>query len=55
MRTAWAKKNDRNLGTPSQSQYKPSRQELDWDVRVLPKCADNIVAEAHGADLAMHF
>ena len=27
---------------------------LDWDARVLPKCADNIVAEAHGADLAMH-
>ena len=27
---------------------------LDWDARVLPKCADNIVAEANGADLAMH-
>ena len=27
---------------------------LDWDVRVSPKCADNIVAEANGADLAMH-
>ena len=27
---------------------------LDWDARVLPKCADNIVAEAHGAALAMH-
>ena len=27
---------------------------LDWDARVLPKCADNIVAEASGADLAMH-
>ena len=27
---------------------------LDWEVRVLPKCADNIVAEAQGADLAMH-
>ena len=27
---------------------------LDWEARALPKCADNIVAEAHGADLAMH-
>ena len=27
---------------------------LDWDARVIPKCADNIVAEANGADLAMH-
>ena len=27
---------------------------LDWEARVLPKCADNIVAEAQGADLAMH-
>ena len=27
---------------------------LDGDARVLPKCADNIVAEANGADLAMH-
>ena len=27
---------------------------LDWDARVLPKCADNIVAEANGADLALH-
>ena len=27
---------------------------LDWDARVLPKCADNTVAEANGADLAMH-
>ena len=27
---------------------------LDWDARVLPKCADNIVADANGADLAMH-
>ena len=27
---------------------------LDWNARVLPKCADNIVAEANGADLAMH-
>ena len=28
---------------------------LDWDARVIPKCADNIVAEANGADLAMHY
>ena len=27
---------------------------LDRDARVIPKCADNIVAEANGADLAMH-
>ena len=27
---------------------------LDWNARVSPKCADNIVAEANGADLAMH-
>ena len=27
---------------------------LDSDARVLPKCADNIVAEANGADLAMN-
>lgn len=26
---------------------------LDWEARALPKCADNIVAEAHGAELAM--
>ena len=25
---------------------------LDWEARVLPKCADNIVAEAQGADLS---
>ena len=27
---------------------------LDWEARALPKSADNIVAEAHGAELAMH-
>jgi len=27
---------------------------LDWDARVSPKCAENIVAEANGADLALH-
>ena len=27
---------------------------LDWNARILSKCADNIVAEANGADLAMH-
>ena len=27
---------------------------LDWEARALPKCADNIVAEAQGAELAMH-
>ena len=27
---------------------------LDWEARAIPNCADNIVAEAHGADLAMH-
>ena len=27
---------------------------LDWNAPILLKCADNIVAEANGADLAMH-
>ena len=26
---------------------------LDWEARALPKCVDNIVAEAHGAELAI--
>ena len=26
---------------------------LDWGARSLPNCADNIVAETHGADLAI--
>ena len=26
---------------------------LDWGARALPNCADNIVAETHGADLAI--
>ena len=26
---------------------------LDWEAQVLPVCADNIVAETHGADLAL--
>ena len=26
---------------------------LDWEAQALPVCADNIVAETHGADLAL--
>ena len=26
---------------------------LDWGAQALPVCADNIVAEAHGAELAI--